>query len=172
MPSDWEQLNLTVPTEYVYLHLFHLRMKTDEVSIMQCLLFQPLPINLYSSGRCPLNSHTNVFGIPWSTSRVLSRPQHTTNWRNLHTKCVCWDTSPSLPAITVNVWNKSFSAFCKGSLIVSGWLLLLYGWLVFWLLDVVVPNRAAVSPASVTPVDNRRSLLDGQRPSRSCKKIM
>jgi len=151
---------------------FHQRMQTDEVSIMWCLLCQPLPINIYSSGKCSLNSHTNVFGIPWSTSRVLSRPQHTTNWRNLHTKCVCWETSPSLPAMTVNVWNKSFSAFCKGSLIVSGWLLLLYGWLVFWLLDVVVPNRAAVSPASVTPEDNRSSLLDGQRPSRSCTKIL
>jgi hypothetical protein len=108
-----------------------------------------------------------VFGIPWSTSRVLSRPQRTTNWRNLHTKWVCWEISPSLPAITENVWNRSFSAFCSGSLIATGWLLLLYDWFEFWLLDVVVPNKAAVSAVSVTPDDNRSSLLDGQRPSRS-----
>jgi hypothetical protein len=113
-----------------------------------------------------------VFGIPWSTSRVLSRPQRTTNWRNLHTKWVCCEISPSLPTITVNVWNRSFSAFWSGSLIVTGWLLLLYGWFEFWLLDAVVPNRAAVSAVSVTPVDNRSNLLDGQRPSRSCTSII
>jgi hypothetical protein len=46
---------------------------------------------------------------------------------------------------------------------------LLYGWFEFWLLDVVVANSATVSPVSVTPDDNLSSLLEGQRPSRSCR---
>ena len=50
-----------------------------------------------------------------------------------------------------------------------GWLLLLYGLAEFWLVVVPVPNSAAVSAVSGTTEVMRRSLLAGQRASRSCK---
>lgn len=48
--------------------------------------------------------------------RVLSFPHCTVSRRNWSMKCVCWDTSPSLPARKANIVNRLFSAVMSGSL--------------------------------------------------------